>query len=489
MEDVVIIGAGPVGLMLACELSLTGSRTVVLDKRPEPGHTPKANGLGGQIIELLDHRGLLERFSADSPFFGVPPGFPFGSVPLRFTGVADVPLRMLMIQQPRLERLLGERAAELGVSIRWGHELDSLTQDESGVTAEGAGFSLRGHYAVGCDGSRSRVRELAGIGFPGTTDEEVAWIGHFAADTETGVFDHPTVAGLEPGWNRTPAGRILVTSLQPGVHIVGVREKEGHTAGPTTLADFQAAIHRVLGMDLPLGDPIWLSRTTAQARLADRYRTGRVFLAGDAAHLFPAGGSALNVGMMDAVNLGWKLSAQRRGHAPEGLLDTYESERRPVAERALLHTRAQAALDHLQGEEGEALRALLTEIFAFEEPLRHLAELLHGSDVPYGTAAHPLVGRLVPDLRLTTDTGELRMAELMRKARPLLLDLGGGVMLDSDTGDSIDVVRARCDTPPADSLLIRPDGYVAWTGTDGLTTAAEKWFHTPHPPLKAANPN
>ncbi|MFI6389976.1 FAD-dependent oxidoreductase [Nonomuraea sp. NPDC050540] len=476
MDDVVIIGAGPVGLMLACELSLTGARPVVLDKRAEPGQTPKANGLGGQIIDLLEHRGLLERLSADSPFCGIPPGFPFGSVPLRFSAVGDIPLRMLMIAQPCLERLLRERAAELGVSIRWGHELASLTQDESGVSAQGAGFSLRAHYAVGCDGGGSRVRERMGIGFPGTTDEEELWIGHFTADAETGVFDHPQLAGLEPGWNRTPAGRILAASLQPGVHIVGVREKHRHPAGPVTIAGFLAAVHRVLGDDLPLGEPIWLSRTSAQARLADHYRTGRVFLAGDAAHLFPAGGSALNVGMMDAVNLGWKLSATLKGRGPEHLLGTYESERRPAAERALLQTRAQAALDRLGQEEGEALRTLLTEVFAYEQPLRHMAALLHGSDLPYGTAAHPLAGRLLPGLRLTTDAGERRLAASMRRGRPVLLDLGCEARLGDDAHSWIDVVRARCDDAPADALLVRPDGIVAWAGSDGLATAAEEWF-------------
>ncbi|MFD0885530.1 FAD-dependent monooxygenase [Streptosporangium algeriense] len=469
MADVVIIGAGPVGLMLACELALTGTRPVVIDRRTEPGDTPKANGLGGQIIDLLDHRGLLDRMTAGSPFFGVPPGFPFGPVPLRFAGMEGVPLRMLMIQQPRLERLLGERAADLGVNVRWGHELTSITQSANGVKVRGPGFELDARYAVGCDGGRSRVRESAGIGFSGTTDEEVLWLGHFATDTETGVFDHPAAAGLQPGWNHTPHGRVLLTSLQPGVHIVGVREP-GERPEEVTLAGFQAAVSRVLGAEPPLGRPIWLSSTVAQARLADSYRAGRVFLAGDAAHLFPAGGSALNVGMTDAVNLGWKLSARLSGGSD--LLDTYESERRPAAERALMQTRAQAALERIQGrQDGAALRALLTEVFSFDEARRHLAALLQGSDVRYGAADHPLVGRLVPDLELTTEKGSTRVAELMRGARPLLLDLGGGA-----TTDRVDVVRARCAEPPADTLLIRPDGYVAWAGTAGLEAAIDTWF-------------
>jgi hypothetical protein len=241
-----------------------------------------------------------------------------------------------------------------------------------------------------------------------------------------------------------------------------------------TLADFEAAVHRVLGSGLPLGEPIWLSSTVSQARLASRYREGRIFLAGDAAHLFPAGGSALNVGLTDAANLGWKLAALLAGRAPAGLLDTYDAERRPVGEHALAQTRAQAALESLSGEDGDALRGLLTELFAYEGPARHLATLLQGSDIRYGAADHPLVGLFAPDLALTTAAGPTRVAELMRGGRAVLLDLGGGVSLEDV--DWIDVVRARTDDPPADALLIRPDGHIAWAGTEGLPEAASAWF-------------
>ncbi|MEW9547263.1 FAD-dependent monooxygenase [Nonomuraea sp. NPDC050783] len=484
MENVLIVGAGPVGLMLACELSLAGARPIVLDKRPEISGVPKANGLVGQIVETLDHRGLLERFGAGSPFVGRAPGFPFGGVPLRLQGVPGVPLRMMLIQQPRLERLLTERALELGAEIRRGCELLGLAQDEDGVTLTTGQGELRARYAVGCDGARSLVRAAAGIGFPGTTDTEHLLLGHFKTDVN--LMEAPAPEGARPGWDR----RVLLTSLQPGVLIAAVRRPGAPPEGPVTLEAFQEALRAELGCELPLGEPIWLSSTVAQARLAERYRAGRVFLAGDAAHLFPAGGSALNVGLTDAVNLGWKLAAVLAGRVPEELLDTYEPERRAAGARTLVQTRAQAAIDRAPAEYGTALRELLGEVFALEEPARHLAGLLYDSGVRYDPGhpgAHPLAGRFVPDLGLADGRP---VAELLRAGRPVLLDLGGGT--DGVPEDGwIDVVRSAtagdaaigdaaigdgAGEPPADVLLIRPDGYVAWAGAGGLAEAAGRWF-------------
>jgi len=462
--DVVVVGAGPAGLLLACELRLAGARPVVLEKRSSPSELPRANGLVGGIVDVLERRGLLDRFRAVSPFAGPMPGFPFGSVPLRFASLPDNPVRAVLIQQPEIERLLAERAAELDVEIRRGHEVRALEQDDDGVVVDVSGpdgdYRLRARHLVGCDGGRSPVRTMAGIGFPGTTDREALRMGHFRS---VGEVD------FGPGWHRTPHGRVLVTSLHPGVHLVGVREDaEPLESGPISLDEMTASLRRVLGHDLALGEPLWLSRTTSQARIADHYRRGRVFLAGDAAHLFPAGGSALNVGLLDVVNLGWKLAADR-----SDLLDTYEAERRPVGLRALTQTTAQAALDRVQGEEGVALRALLTEVFGLEQPLRFLAELVQGSDVRYDLPGdpHPLLGRFLPDFPLTTADGPTRLARLPSTGRPVLLDFTG-----SHEHAPCEVVRVWSDEAPADALLLRPDGHVAWVaGGAGPEEAVARW--------------
>ena len=444
--DVVIAGAGPVGLMLAAELRLGGARVVVLERRAGPDDRPRANGLVGRIVEQLDHRGLLERFRAEAGFAGAFPGFPFGGVPLRFAGL-ERPIQALMLQQPRMEALLAERAAELDVELRRGHELTALTQDEDGVDVEVRGpdgeYRLRAGYVVGCDGAHSRVRELAGIGFPGTTDGELLRMGHFVGDLK--LFDRP--AG---GWSRTPRGRVLVTSLKPGVTIVGVREiSDAPSRGPLELPEFTDSLRRVLGTELQLGEPIWLSRTVSEARLADHYRRGRIFLAGDAAHLFPAGGSALNVGLLDAVNLGWKLAT-----GDPAWLDTYEEERRPVAARTLVQTRVQALLDRLPGDDGDALRSVFGELAAFPESTRHLAELLRDADEL----------KYVPDWPLVVDGRKTRVAEVMRAGRPVLFDFADRA--DIRKAATADVVTAECPDAPADAVLVRPDGVIAAKGND-----------------------
>lgn len=484
--EVVVVGAGPTGLMLACELALAGVRPMVLDRLPEASGLPKANGLVGQVVQMLDYRGLLERFSEGTPFVGPVPAFQFGAVSMDLGSLGTSPLHILPIPQARLEELLAERAHKLGVQVRWGHEVTALSQDEDAVTLDvhrpEGDYQLSARYLVGCDGAHSLVRKQAGIDFPGVTYDKVSRIGHVALPSsmivpETGELELPGVGRLRPGHNRTEHGVFSFMSLKPGVHVVAAVEKEEppvDLSAPMTLQELRDSACRVLGVDLPMSEPRWLSRNVGNSRQADRYRSGRVLLAGDAAHVLGAGGSALNLGLLDAVNLGWKLAADVRFSAPPGLLDTYGAERHPVGERTLMHTRAQTAL-MASGEDATALRELFGELLRYGQPLRHVAELLAGADIRYDTRAggppHPMAGRWMPDLALRNGNGPTRVAELLRAARPVLLDLTGrDGLVDAAKGwlDRVDAVTATAAERPADAVLIRPDGYVAWaTGPDG----------------------
>ncbi|MFC4590167.1 FAD-dependent monooxygenase [Sphaerisporangium corydalis] len=533
--DIVVVGAGPTGLTLACELRLAGADPLVLDRLPEPSTVPKANGLGGQVVRMLDHRGLLERFTAAASHAGPVPAFPFGGLPLDLSRLEADPFHLLLLPQPRMEEILGERARELGVTIRRGHELLSFTQDDptsppgpadgGGVTLRVRGpegdYEVRTRYLVGCDGARSLVRRQAGIGFPGSAARETTLLGRVvlaesAINPKTGEVEVPGVGRVRPGRHATPHGAFTITSLHPGVHLVGVHLPTGadtaapeepigpstrkdpaepaapeDPAGPLAPEELRAAVRRELGADLPIERVLWSARVVPQARQADRYREGRVLLAGDAAHLFPAGG-ALAVCLPDAVNLGWKLAAHAGGWAPPGLLDTYQTERHPAGRRFLTQARVQALLTE-PGEDAAALRGLLGELLGDAQAVRRVAGMMSGSDLCHdmpGAAArpHPLLGRFVPGLRLVTSSGATGLAELMRTASPLLLDLAGRTALTRIAAgwrDRVVVVPARCEDPPADALLVRPDGHVAWVAAadepdeqagDALRTALSHWF-------------
>jgi 2-polyprenyl-6-methoxyphenol hydroxylase-like FAD-dependent oxidoreductase len=485
--DVVIAGGGPVGLMLASELRLAGVRPVVLERLPEPSRLPKANGLVGQIVQMLDYRGLLKRFGAGTPFVGSTPFFQWCALWLDMRKLGTSPLYVLPISQARLEWLLADRAHELGVEIRRGHELVGLSQDANGVTAEVSGpdrcYQLRPRYLVGCDGAHSFVRKQAGIDFPGTTYDEVSRTGNVTLPAsmivpETGELELPGVGRLQAGLNRTEHGAFAFMPFKPGVYVVAVIEKGQSSADlsvPITLEELRASVRRVLGADLPMSEPHWLSRSVgSNSRQADRYRVGRVLLAGDAAHVFAVGASALNVGLQDAVNLGWKLAAEVHGWAPPGLLDSYHTERHPVGERVLMHTRAQSAL-MAPGDDVTALRKLFGELLEYELNLSHIGKMLAGADICYdmdtgGTEPHPLVGRWAPDLPLLTANGKTRVAELMHEAKPVLLDFTEGAALSKVAKSwkgRVNAVAASSDRQPApaDALLIRPDGYVAWAAS------------------------
>ena len=385
--------------MLAGELCLAGVRPLVLERQPRLRETPKANGFNGQIVELLRYRGLLARVEAASGRpVGPAPAAPFGGMQLDFSPLADPPMRAVHLPQPRLERLLGEHARELGAGIRRGREVAGVSQDDAAVTADVRGpdgpYRVTARYLAGCDGAHSRVRDMAGIPFPGTTYPEVNRLAQVTVpDSVTrlgnGDLDVPGLGRIRPGFTRTDRGVFGFGSLTQGDLLVQTTEDEAGGVdddAPMTLTEFRDSIRRVLGADLPLGEVTRLSRYGFQARQAERYRDGRILLAGDAAHQFPATGIGINVGMSDAVNLAWKLAAVIGGWAPAGLLDTYHDERHFAGARALLQTQAQVALRRGQDPAAEALRELFCELLADEQPLRRIgsAHRRHRPPLPAG---------------------------------------------------------------------------------------------------------
>ncbi|WP_329374492.1 FAD-dependent monooxygenase [Streptomyces sp. NBC_01483] len=507
-NDVIIVGAGPTGLMLACELRLAGVHPLVLERYPRRRDTPKAGGLGGQILELLRYRGLLERCEAACTGPLPAPRFPFGGVHLDLTQLADPPLHALPLPQQQLEILLDERADELGVEIRRGHQVAGVVQDETAVTVEVLGpdgpYQVTARYLAGCDGARSRVRDAAGIAFPGTTYSEVNRLAQVTLpDTVTvlgnGDLDVAGFGTVRGGFTRTDRG-LLGVGASPDSPVVSLYTTEDETGEydddiPMSTTEFQDSLRRVLGADLPVAEAIRLSRFTFKARQAEHYRKGRILLAGDAAHLFPATGVAINAGMLDAVNLAWKLAADVHGRAPDGLLDTYHDERHFAGARTMLHTRAQVALRRGTDPAAEALREVFQELLADEQPLRRMGALVAGSDIRYpmpgSSGRHPLAGAFVPDLTLHSDRGVAGVGALLHTARPLLLDLADREDLRRAAGDwrtRVDVYTAKTEDRPADAILIRPDAHIAWAAAveespddavPALREALSRWLGAP----------
>lgn len=477
---VVIAGGGPTGLMLAGELALAGVDVVIVERRVNQDvDGSRAGGLLSRTIEVLDQRGIAERFLAAG--YTVP-AQGFAGVVL---DISDFPTRhnyVLALWQSQFEPILADWVVELGVPILRGQEVVGLAQDHSGVDVEISGdTSLRAEFLVGCDGGRSLVRKAAGIDFAGL-DPSTSWM---IAEVE--MDEEP-----EFGFRRDSVGQHAIGRRQPGepIRLVLTERDLDHTGEPS-MSELREALIGVYGTDFGLRRANWISRFTDMTRQAVSYRQGRVLLAGDAAHVHPPqGGQGLGTGVQDAVNLGWKLAQVINKTSPASLLDTYHAERHPVGARVLHNTMAQVALSR-PDERHEALRDTMTELLTMDEPRKYIAAMLAGLDIHYDLGeGHPLLGRRMPDLDLHTADGPTRVFTLLHDARPVLLNLGepGGFDM-SPWADRVRLVDATHEgvwelpvlgevaAPPA--VLIRPDGHVAWTGNlthPELPRALATWF-------------
>jgi 2-polyprenyl-6-methoxyphenol hydroxylase-like FAD-dependent oxidoreductase len=506
--DVIIAGAGPVGLFLACELRLAKLSVLVLEALEDPSSPLKRlpfgmRGLWGPSVEAFYRRGLLDQIASqphgddrapgqprpgstasgspsESPRRG-PAGhfagiqFDYGNIDssrwtYRLPGPADTQLGGEM---EHLERVLAAHALSLGAEIRRGRGVEGFEATDEEVTVRAGGQSLRARWLVGCDGGRSTVRKQGGFEFVGTEPEFTGYsVQVEIADPEK----------LPLGRHSTPAG--MYTQWQPGViAMADFDDGAFHRTQPITREHVQAVLRRVSRTDVTLKALNLASTWTDRSKQATTYRKGRVLLAGDAAHIHsPLGGQGLNLGLGDAMNLGWKLAATLRGDAPDGLLDSYTTERHPVGARILDWTRAQVA-SMRPDRQSRALQAILRDLIDTRDGATYFAERVWGVSLRYGLGEeHPLVGRSCPDFELENGT---RLGTLLRDGNGLLLDFGGRASLqglDGLWGDTVRYVASDArDRLGLSALLVRPDGFVAWAsdtapGPEEVTRAAAKWF-------------
>jgi len=480
---VVIAGGGPTGVMLAGELALAGVDVAVVERRASRELTgSRSRGLHSRTIEVLDQRGIADRFLAEGQAAQVQS---FAGIRL---DISDFPTRHnygLALWQNHFERILGGWVDELSVPIYRGREVTDFTQNGTGVDVDlSDGQSLRAGFLVGCDGGRSLIRRTAGIEFPGWDPS----VSSLIAEVE--LSEEPEW-GIRHDDNGTQALGRLEDGKRAGVV---VSERYTGQSGEPTLGDLSRALIAVWGTDYGVHSPTWLSRFTDMTRQAASYRNGRVLLAGDAAHVhYPVGGQGLNIGVQDAVNLGWKLALVVKGTSSEVLLDTYHAERHPVAARVLRTTMAQTPLTR-SDDRIDALRDTVCELLSMDEPRKRFAAMISGLGIHYDLGeGHPLLGRRMPDLDLVTANGPLRVFTLLHQARPALLNLGepGGFDI-TPWADRVQLIDANYGGPwelpvlgqvaaPA-AVLIRPDGYVAWVGDvtrKGLPDALTSWFGPP----------
>jgi 2-polyprenyl-6-methoxyphenol hydroxylase-like FAD-dependent oxidoreductase len=487
---VVVAGGGPTGLMLAGELALAGVDVAIVDRRVSQDLIGvRAGGLHSRTIEVLDQRGIAERFLSQGQVAQVA-----GFSQIRLD-ISDFPTRHpygLALWQSHIERILADWVGELAVPIYRGRDVTGIAQDDTGVDVElSGGEFLRAEYLVGCDGGRSLIRKAARIEFPGWDPT----MSYLIAEVE---MAYEPAEAPEWGIRHDALGVHALSMMEDGgpVRVMVTEKQLGSTSEPT-LRDLSEALIAVYGTDYGIHSPTWISRFTDMARQAAAYRDRRVLLAGDAAHVHhPVGGQGLNTGMQDAVNLGWKLAQVVKGMSPESLLDTYHAERHPVAARVLRNSMAQMALLR-PDDRTKALRDTISGLLSMDEPRKRFAAMMSGLDIRYDLGeGHPLLGRRMPDLDLVTAKGAVRVFTLLHDARPVLLNLGEPGAFDiAPWADRVQLLDAKYvgewDLPAVGEVaapsmvLVRPDGHVAWVGerpTHGLADALTTWFGPPSAP-------
>ena len=491
---VVIAGGGPTGLMLGAELALAGIDVAIVERRAtQELDGSRAGGLHARTLEVFDQRGIADRFISAGQVAQI---VRFHTIPL---DLSDFPTRHnygLGLWQKHIERIMAEWVAELPVTFYRSREVRGFAQDDTGVDVElSDGQSLRAEYLVGCDGGRSLIRKTAGIEFPGW-DATTSWL---VAQAE--MAEQPKLGFHQDAVGIHAIGRVeyeirdgAVVYKDHGPVGIALTEPQLVTGSEPTLRELKEALVAVYGTDYGIHSPTWISRFTDVTRQAALYRKGRVLLAGDAAHVHPPmGGQGLNIGVQDAVNLGWKLAQVVRRLSPESLLDSYHAERHPVAARVLRNTMAQMAVRRTD-DRTKALSDMVSELFSLDEPRKHLAAEMSGLGIHYDLGpGHPLLGRRMPDLDIETGNGPLRVFELLHEARPLLLNFGKpGSIAIHPWAQRVQSIDAKYEGPwelPAlgtvrapTAVLVRPDGYVAWVGEQtqaGLADALTTWFGPP----------
>ena len=502
--DVVVVGAGPVGLLTAIELTLGGARVVVLERLAAPSIVLKAGGIGPLGIEALRRRGMATAIAAaearsmammtqsaarhepgphgpgakNGPKTGPKISGHFAGLRLiRADAQKEPERRGGMVDQQAIEAMLGDRARALGIELRRECDVTGLVQQADGVDVAWASATGEGHvrcsWLVGCDGGRSAVRKMAGFDFPGFDPT----LTMYQALAE---IDHPE-RPFAQGFHYTPGG--MFGLFFDRVFMLDFSGPPKDRDAPVTREEFEAVLRRVSGVEVRITAFENARRWTDHTRLVDDYRRGRVFVAGDAAHIHsPFGGQGLGLGLVDAANLGWKLAAVVRGEMPESLLDSYTAERRPVAEAVLANTLAQTAIMRPDPQSG-AMRDVMAELMQFDDVNRRIGEMVSGLAVRYDLGSErDEVGRLIGDRpidRASTSDADAKLYDLLQD--------GMGVLLDASTGQqasrlvAASAPKVRCvavDTGP--SMLIRPDACIAWAGeansTDGLEKALRRWF-------------